>query len=346
VALVRLPGLIDPHVHLREPGGTHKEDFESGSRAAVAGGFTFILDMPNNEPPTTSVARLEAKIALAEQKSVCNIGFHYGTDGRNTGTFEEAARHPQVFGLKVYLDPTTGNLMVVDPAMLDEIFDAWDSQKPILVHAEGGEKLGLALELASRHGRRLHVCHISQARQVELVRAARTAGASVTAGACPHHLWLTAEARAVLHGFAVMKPPLEYAVDQEALWEGLRDQTVDLIETDHAPHTRAEKAATPAPFGVPGLETALGLTLRGVSEGRLPADAVSSVLSDRAAEIFAVPRSPDTYIETDPAERYTIDGPFQTKCGWSPFRGWHAFGRPTRVVIGGRELVRDGQLLV
>lgn len=345
VPLVRLPGLIDPHVHLREPGATHKEDFETGSRAAVAGGFTFIIDMPNNDPPTISVARLEAKVALAKEKSVCGIGFHYGTDGRNTSTFEEAARHPRVYGLKVYFDPTTGNLMVEDRALLDEIFGAWVSQKPILVHAEG-EKLALALELATRYSRRLHVCHISQARQLELVRAARTAGASVTAGVCPHHLWLTAEAREALHGFAVMKPPLEHPVDQEALWEGLRDRTIDLIETDHAPHTRAEKTATPPPFGVPGLETALGLTLRGVSEGRLPADAVATVLSDRAAEIFAVPQAPETYIEIDPTAPYTIAGPLQTKCGWSPFHGWRAFGRPLRVVIDGRDLVREGQLLI
>ncbi|MEK7556802.1 MAG: amidohydrolase family protein, partial [Patescibacteria group bacterium] len=151
MTLTRLPGLIDVHVHLREPGATYKEDFETGSRAAVKGGFTYILDMPNNPIPTVTPKRLWEKIALADAKAVCTIGFHYGTTGGNLETFESVWDHPRVFGLKIYCNHTTGELLVEDPVVLEKIFRAWESPKPILVHAEG-ERLYRAIELAQTYG--------------------------------------------------------------------------------------------------------------------------------------------------------------------------------------------------
>ena len=132
----RLPGLIDVHVHLREPGATHKEDFYTGSRAAVKGGVTFMIDMPNNLTPTISIERLDEKVALSK-KALIDIGFHFGTNGKNLEELPKAAARPEVYGLKIYCNHTTGEMLIEDQDALDAIFQAWPVGKPILVHAEG-----------------------------------------------------------------------------------------------------------------------------------------------------------------------------------------------------------------
>lgn len=335
MALKKFPGFVDVHVHLRDPGATHKEDFATGTAAAVAGGFTYVIDMPNNAQPTVSIARLEEKIKLADAKAVCGIGFHYGTDGKNMDSFAEAADHPRVHGLKIYLNHTTGEMLIEDVAVLAEIFKTWPAGKPILVHAEGVQ-LAAAIALARLYGQRLHVCHISQAIEVELVRRAKAAGQDITAGVCPHHLFLTGAARETHGSHAIMKPPLGTDDDQAALWTGLADTTIDIVETDHAPHTKEEKQADPAPFGVPGLETAAGLLFGAVHDGKLSEPDVIRLLAERPREIFDIPNQPKTFVELDPNEPYTIGPPYQSKCGWSPFEGQEAFGRPRRTVISGK----------
>lgn len=171
MALKRFPGLIDIHVHLREPGATQKEDFLTGSKAAVTGGLTFIIDMPNNPVPTFTLEALEEKIRLSK-KAVCDIGFHFGTNGKNLAEFKKAYSHLRVFGLKVFLNHTTGDFLIEDLKVLETIFAAWKSEKPILVHAEG-EKIAECISLAEKYGRRLHICHISQKEEVEMVRQAK-----------------------------------------------------------------------------------------------------------------------------------------------------------------------------
>jgi carbamoyl-phosphate synthase/aspartate carbamoyltransferase/dihydroorotase len=338
MALTRWPGLIDPHVHLRDPGATQKEDFATGSAAAVAGGVTFMIDMPNNVQPCVTIERLEEKIRLADQKGKCDIGFHYGTDGKNLDSFAAAAANPRVYGLKVYLNHTTGEMLIEDVAVLAEIFKTWPAEKPILVHAEGMQLAG-ALTLAGLYGKKLHVCHISQAIEVELVRRVKAFGQPITAGVCPHHLFLTGAARETHGSHAVMKPPLGEEADKAALWEGLTDGTIDCVETDHAPHTLEEKEADPAPFGVPGLETSLGLMLSAVHDGELSLDDVKRLMHDAPAKIFNVPPQPDTYIEFDPDESYEIAPPFESKAQWSPFVGMTAYGKVRQVVLRGETVV-------
>ncbi len=344
MAVQRFPGLIDVHVHLREPGATHKEDFRSGSRAAITGGFTFVIDMPNNAEPTVSLKRLEEKISLADAAAVCPIGFHYGTDGRNLDSFAKAAKHPRVFGLKIYCNHTTGEMLIEDLAVLEQVFEAWDSPKPILVHAEGVQ-LAAAITLARLYDRRLHVAHITQAIEVELVRRAKSKGQAITAGVTPHHLWLTGADRAKLGAFAIMKPPLGEQKDQAALWQGLQDGTIDIVETDHAPHTREEKAAEPPPFGVPGLETAVPLLGKAIKEGKLPEERFEQVLFSRPQQIFNIPTQSETHVELDLGAKVVIgEHGYQTKAGWSPFDGWTGYGQVVSVVIGGHQLVQDGRL--
>lgn len=345
MALKRFPGFIDPHVHLRDPGATHKEDFGSGARAAAAGGFTFVLDMPNNPTPTTSIERLEEKVALATEKSVVDLGFNYGTDGKNLDTFADAAASPHVFGLKLYCNHTTGEMLLQDIHLLEGVFRSWQSEKPILVHAEGTE-LAAALTLAHLYDRRLHVCHISQAVEVELVRRAKAKGQQVTSGVCPHHLFLTNNDVEKLGSHAIMKPPLGTPVDQAELWNGLNDGTIDIIETDHAPHTAQEKEGDAPPFGVPGLETAVGLLYLAVHDGRIPADLVPKLLHDSAQEIFNIPEQPDTFVELDPDEAWIVGPPFAGKTQWSPFDGWEVYGKIHTVTLRGRKLVEDGKVVV
>lgn len=342
--LKKYPGFIDVHVHLREPGATHKEDFYTGSRAAIQGGFTFIIDMPNNPKPTISIKRLAEKKELS-QKALCDIGFHYGTNGLNTETFVAAAKDKKVFGLKLYCNHTTGEMLLEDIVLLEKVFSSWNSEKPILVHAEGTE-LAAAIGLAQLYDRRLHVCHITQAVEVVLVRQAKRKKMRVTAGVCPHHLWLTEADRKTKGAFAIMKPPLGTQVDQDALWEGLNDTTIDIVETDHAPHTLQEKQTEPAPYGVPGLETAVSLTLKGIKEGRLSKRKLEDVLYAKPKEIFNTPDQKETFVELDPDAEWIIgEQGYESKCGWSPFDGWSVPGKIQTVVIKGKKILDVGNIL-
>ena len=359
MSLKIFPGFIDVHVHLREPGATHKEDFQTGSRAAVKGGFTFILDMPNNVTPTISPERLAEKIQLS-QKAIIDIGFHYGTDGKNTETFEEvmddrsiaplgtySEDRPRnmVYGLKIYCNHTTGTLLIEDQPVWEKIFKAWESKKPILIHAEG-DRLPYLIALGKKYNRHLHVCHISQANEVMMVRRAKEQGIYISAGVTPHHLFLTDKDVEKLGAFGIMKPPLGTKNDQEALWKGLRDGTIDLIETDHAPHTKEEKNQTPTPFGVPGLETAATLMATAVIDKRVAEHDFVRLFYDNPQRIFAVPVQDDTYIEMDWETSYNIgDDGYETKCGWSPFDGWPVKAKVVKVVLRGKTLLEKGELL-
>jgi dihydroorotase-like cyclic amidohydrolase len=344
MAVKRFPGFIDVHVHLREPGATQKEDFLTGSRAAVKGGFTFVVDMPNNAEPTISIERLDEKAELSK-KAICDIGFHYGTNGKNTETFKDAAARPEVYGLKLYCNHTTGEMLVEDLSLLEGVYAAWPSEKPILVHAEGVQLAG-AIGLAALYGKRLHVCHITQKVEVELVREAKKRKHQVTAGVCPHHLYLTGEARESMGAFALMKPPLGTKEDMEALWKGLADETIDIVETDHAPHTRAEKESEKPPFGVPGLETAAGLLFKAVADKRVTEARLITALHEYPKKIFNIPDQPDTYTEIDTEKVWTVgENGYESKADWSPFAGWKLPGSIEKVVVRGKTLLDGGRIL-
>lgn len=310
--VITWPALIDIHVHLREPGSTHKEDFLTGSQAAKAGGFGLIVDMPNNAMPTLTLTRLKEKIRLA-QKAAVDIGFYFGTNGKNLNQFKTAARHPRVFGLKLYCNHTTGEMLIEDVNLLTKVFAAWPKNKPILVHAEGVQ-LAAAIALARLYDQRLHVCHISQAVEVELVKKAKKTGLKITAGVTPHHLWLKSG--------AMMKPPLSTSLDKKALWQGLKNGTIDLVESDHAPHLKSEGL-----FGVPGLETTLGLMLLGVRQKKCSLAQVKQWLYDNPRKIFHLPVT-KFKIKFDPDKSWIVkESGLQTKCAWSPFAGWKLYGK-------------------
>lgn len=337
---LRLPGLIDPHVHLREPGGEQKEDMASGSAAALNGGVTMLVDMPNTYPPVVDGAALALKQQLAGQKALCDVGFYVGAT--ETNAQEVAGLAGQAVGLKIYMDQTYGPLQMQSLAALLAHFRTWPAGRPIAVHAEG-LSAAIAIGLARSFGRRLHLCHVSLADEIALVRAAKGSGAALTCEVTPHHLFLTEADAQRLGAFGAMKPPLATEADRAALWANL--DVIDCIATDHAPHTRAEKESDAPPPGVPGLETMLPLLLTAVAEDRLTLERLVELTHQAPKRIFGLPEQPDTWVEVDLQARYTLSGrELHTRCGWTPFEGRPVQGRVRQVVLRGRPVMKEGQI--
>lgn len=335
-----LPGLIDIHVHLRDPGQTHKEDFYSGTLAALAGGFTTILDMPNNLSPITTINRLKEKITSAGKRTVCDIGFYIGSIGGNPFDLDKAPEY--VFGLKLFLNPTTGNLLI-GKKELAEIYACWNSNLPILVHAEN-EKVALVIDMVKKTGKKTHICHISSKEEFSYVIEAKENGLPITCGVTPHHLFLTGKDVEKLKAFAQMKPTLKTKKDQEFLWKNIK--YIDVIESDHAPHTVEEKQSDVPPFGVPGLETTLPLLLQAESEGRLTMDQILDLCHKNPSKLFRIKTDNRTKIEIN-LKKFTIENKkLKTKCGWSPFAGRKVMGKVKRVRIRGKKVFEDGMVLV
>jgi len=338
--MIKLPGLIDIHTHLRTPGQEQKEDFYTGTSAAIAGGFTTIVDMPNNKTPITTLDLLEEKIKLAEKEIVCDVGFHFGSMGDNLNQFQNI--NSMVFGLKLYLNPTTGNFLI-DEEELRNIYNAWSGNQPIILHCEG-ETLSIALQVIQKTRKPTHIAHVSSAEELSIIISAKQEGLPITCGVTPHHLFLTEEDAKKLGAYGHMKPFLKTQTDVDFLWEHV-DQ-IDIIESDHAPHTKEEKDSDNPPFGVPGLETTLPLLMNAVSEGKLSIEDVKRLCHTNPAKIFNIPTDPETFVEIDEDERYTInDKRLFTKCKWSPFDGWRVQGKIKAVFIRGTKVFEDGKVL-
>lgn len=337
--LIKLPGLIDAHVHLRDPGQTHKEDFYTGTSAALAGGFTTILDMPNNKLPITTYGLLIQKQKIAQKKIVCDVGFYFGSQGDNLGEFPEVDE--KVFGIKLYLNPTTGNYLI-DTDILDNVYMHWGIHKPILVHAE--EKvIDQVIETVRKYGKKTHICHVSNKSELSAIIKAKSENLPITCGVCPHHLFLTTNDVKTLGPFGLMKPSLKLKSDQEFLWRNLN--YVDVIESDHAPHTIEEKNSKEPPFGVPGLETTLPLLLTAVHEKRLTINDVIEKCHTNPAKIFNIPTDKNTYVEVDNSEFIILNSKLHTKCAWSPFDSWKVRGQVKRVFIRGKKVFENGKIL-
>lgn len=340
---ITLPGLIDPHVHLRDPWQLQKEDFFTGTCAALAGGYTAILDMPNNEEHIVSEELIDKKIASARAKIVCDVGFHFGSLGGNTDEFPKVA--DKTCGLKLFITLTTNmadRKALSDIDELETIARAWPADKPLLFHAED-ETVKLGVETVRRTNHKAHFCHISSQLELELVIAAKKEGLPITCGVTPHHLFLTGEDAEQLHGYGYMRPFLKTQADQDFLWQHMDD--IDIIESDHAPHTKAEKDGPNPPFGVPGLETTLPLMLTAEAEGRITRAQLVDRLHTNPARIFGITPDDDTHIEVSMEEYEIRDEDLLTKCGWSPFAGRKVIGKVRKVVLRGETVYENGKVL-
>jgi carbamoyl-phosphate synthase/aspartate carbamoyltransferase/dihydroorotase len=336
---MRIPGLIDPHVHMREPGATHKEDWASGTAAALAGGFTQVLAMPNTNPPVVNGESLALAAQLAERGARCDYALYLGAGADNVS--QAAALADRTAGLKLYLDQTYGPLRLDDMTLWLEHFRAWPKNRPLVVHAEG-RTLAAAILISALVDRPLHIAHVATREEITLVRAAKERGFKVTCEVTPHHLFLTAED--LPGGWGEVRPRLGTQADVDALWQNLA--VIDCFATDHAPHTAAEKASANPPPGFPGLETALPLLLTAVGKGRLTLDDIITRMADNVRRIFGVPSQPETWVEIDLDAKHTLSAQgMQGKAGWTPFEGWSVYGKVRQVVLRGQTVFKDGRVL-
>lgn len=335
---LQLPGLIDVHVHLREPGGEHKEDYASGTAAALAGGVTCVLDMPNTTPPTTTPERLRAKRALARRGARCDVGIYAGAAQDNMDQL--ALMAPGACALKIYVSSTFGPLRVDDPALLEQHFEAWPEGKPIVTHAEE-PVLPMVLDIARRHGKHLHIAHVATRGEIEAIARAKHTGMRLSCEVTPHHLFYTREHAAELGAYGDVRPRLMGDDDVAALWQHL--DIVDCIATDHAPHTHDEKQSDDFPPGLPGLETLLPLMLTAVDDGRLTLERLIELTSSAPTRLFGLPPQADSFVEVEVGPRYRLEAErLQTRCGWTPFRGDELAGRVLSTTLRGT-LVFDGE---
>lgn len=370
-----LPGVIDDQVHFRDPGFTHKEDLATGSRACAAGGVTSFLDMPNTAPQTTSVDMLQAKLEIGASKSLVNYGFYMGATTDNLAELIRARRTP---GIKIFIGSSTGNMLVDDQDRLESIFA--EATLPITAHCEdeatvraNRERLGggssvedhsrirdeaaavtatrRAVDLAVRHRHRFHVLHVSTAAEIPILSGQRP---WVTAEVCPHHLFFDTSDYDRMGSLVQMNPSLKTAADREALWQALLEGDIQIIATDHAPHTLDEKNAPypQSPSGVPAVELSLSLLLDQVSAGRCTVQNIVSWMSDGPARIWgmvgkgriAEGYDADLVLVDLEARREVRNEEQWTRSGWSPWHGTMLTGWPVRTWVGGRTVFHEGRM--
>jgi len=339
-----IPGVIDPHVHFREPGLIYKEDLMTGSMAAAAGGITTFLDMPNTLPPTITIPDLEEKKLLA-RKSIVNYGMYFGAAIGNAKGIK-IANKMNIAATKLFMNLSTGKMMIEDSFEVEKVFKA---SKMVAVHAER-EKVGYAVHIAKKLKTKLYLCHISLKDEIDFLRDNLDLG--IYAEATPHHLFLTEKDFKKQGAFAKMIPSLKKKSDQDALWDGIEEGIIKTIGTDHAPHIIQEKKVEDPPAGVPGVETMLPLMLDAVNKGRISMKKVVELTSRNPSIIFGIKNKAKiapgydadlTIIDMD-LKREVKDEELKTKCKWSPFNGWKLKGWPVTTIVNGRVVFDHGKL--
>ncbi len=374
--LTLLPGVIDPQVHFREPGLEHKEDLFTASCACAKGGVTSFLEMPNTRPLTTTQATLDDKLQRAAEKSLVNYGFFIGA---TADILPDLWQAKPVCGIKIFMGSMHGDLLVSDEYILDQIFA--QGTRLIAVHAEDQARINqrkqqfagitdvsihsqiqdneaallatkLALKLAKKYQRRLHILHLSTAEEALLLREEKPD--FVTAEVTPQHLLLNTTAYNKIGSLAQMNPPLRSEKDNEILWQCLLDGVIDFIATDHAPHTLAEKEQIypNSPSGMPGVETSLAVMLTQAMAGKCTIYQVVKWMSTNVAKAYNIPKKGLIEVGYD-ADLILVDldnykpvlrEEVVSKCGWSPFEGWNLTGWTQFTIVGGQIVYEKGKL--
>jgi len=369
--LIALPALIDPHVHFRVPGAEHKEDWRTAARAAVRGGVTTVCEMPNNQPPCTTHDRLIEKMKLIDmQLQQAGIPLRYNLYfGADQDHLEEIAHVSQMCkALKIFMGCSTGGLVIDSDADLEKAFGlAKQAGMLVAVHAEDEAILReakqryahadqfsfhskirpreaavraveKALNLCARFDVPLYVLHMSTREELELIKQAKKAGLPVYAEVTTHHLFLSENDYQHYGGFVQMNPPLRTLSDQEALWEGIQDGTIDTLGTDHAPHTIEEKKLPfgKAPSGIPGVETLLPLMLDAVHRGRLTLKRLMELVRFNSEKIFQLTPHDDLVLVDLELECEVRAENLASKCGWSPYCGRILRGWPVYTILKGQ----------
>ena len=383
--LFLMPGMIDDQVHFREPGLTHKADLATESRAAVAGGITSFMDMPNTQPQTVTLEALEAKYVLAAGRTWGNHAFYLGATNDNIEEIRRLGRN-QTCGVKVFMGASTGNMLVDDPAVLDVLFRdvptllaahcedtptiqeneiafraKYGDAVPIRFHPEirsaeaCWKSSSLAVELARRHDTRLHVLHLTTERELELFRAGPPDGKRITAEVCIHHLYFDDRDYEESGTLIKCNPAIKTRADRDALRAGLREGRLDLVGTDHAPHTLEEKGRGyfGAPAGLPLVQHALPMLLELVHDGHLGLELAVEKFAHAPARLFGIvdrgylregAYADLVLVDLDSAYQIRREDVLY-KCGWSPVEGQRLRSRVVATFVNGRQVYEEGRFV-
>ena len=384
--LTVLPGLIDAHVHLRDQKLEYKEDFYTGTAAAANGGVTLVIDMPNNVPVTMDAKSLRERMSIASRRSIVNVAFYSAFPSRVREMRDIVQEGAKAF--KLYMSEKIGGLDPDDEGTLVEAFrEAANLNVPVSVHAEDRRLLKQALtqvreanrndvnayvsvhstdaevkaitrvmDLVKKSHACTHVCHVSSGKGMKTVESAKLAGLPVTCEVTPHHLLLSSRDLKDLGPVALTNPPLRSIEDMRSLWSSLRCGIVDILASDHAPHSRQEKEGPSfwdiSP-GIAGVEALLPLMLTQVSKGHLPLSTLVRITSERPAEIFRIANrgvlKEGNYADlvvVDLRKKWRIDSSiFQSKEKFSPFDGWQVKGKPVKTFVNGRLVMDEGEIV-
>ena len=377
--LTVMPGVIDSQVHFREPGLEWKEDLETGSLAAVLGGVTSVFEMPNTEPTTTTPEALADKLERA-QRMACDHAFYFGGTHENADDLGDYERLPGCCGIKVFMGASTGTLLVADDEGVARVLASirrraafhsedeyrlaerrplartgdWTSHEEVRDARSALQSTERLVRLARAAGKRIHVLHVTTAEEIEFLSHHKdVASVEVT----PQHLTLTApEAYVRLKGFAQMNPPIRGLEHQQGLWRGITHGVADVLGSDHAPHTKEEKARPyPAsPSGMPGVQTLLPVMLNHVAQGRLSLERLVDLTSHGPQRVFGIAGKgriaegwdADLTIVDLKANRTLRHEDMASRCGWTPFDGLTVKGYPVMTIIRGRVVMRDAEVVL
>lgn len=328
-----LPGVIDVHTHMRDPGLSYKEDFETGSKACAKGGVTTFIDMPNTVPNTTTKEILDAKESNSKNRSYVDYGFHFG--GSKLDNSEEIKKvRDRVASTKIFLNMSTGDMLVEEEKVLENLFK---ESKIISVHAEE-EMVDKAIDLARKFRKPLYLCHLSKKSEVEKLRAAKKEGLKIYGEVAPHYLFLDSS---MANSLLIMKPELKSKEDNDALWLGIEDGTIDTIGTDHAPHTLEEKNSKTT-YGIPGVENSLEMMLKELNK-KIDMKTLQKVMSENPAKIFGIAGKGKIEVGYD-ADLVVVDlnnkeiiknEDVISKCGWTPYSGIVGGGKVLLTMVRG-----------
>jgi dihydroorotase len=370
-----LPAGIDLHVHFRDPGFTHKEDFSTGSTAAAFGGISCVFDMPNTQPQTISTQTLTEKTKLASQKSYVDFGVYAAVSDENIGRIAELSS--LCAGFKIFLGSSTHSLRLSPQNLRVALLETSRSKKMTLLHAEDEHclkthedqentlvdhlrcrsaeceetALRAILQNSSGLSSPIHICHLSSCEGFEVLRRRPT---NITVGVTPHHLFFDVHTLNTKQTFYKVNPPIRSSFDRDTLWYGVNNKFIDLFESDHAPHTEEEKNVdfSSAPSGLPGVETLYPLLLSAVKKGQVTLDTLLALLCEKPAQLLNLPKGKievgrdADFIVVDMKKTETITAEhLHSKCGWTPFEGFPAIF-PSMLFIRGEKVIDDHQLLV
>ena len=353
-----MPGVIDVHTHMREPGVTYKEDFETGSKACAKAGITTFYDMPNTVPTTTTLENLLNKKELAGKKSIVNFGIHFGgSKNNNISEIKKVLDKKEVNTVKIFMNVTTGEMLIEDDEILKGVFQ---NSGLVLVHAEN-EMIDKAIGLNQKYGKGLYVCHIPSAEELKKVIEAKKDSRlnnemhPIYAEVTPHHLFLNEAIRESSERNKMllrMKPELRKKSDNEFLWKALNEGLIDTIGTDHAPHLIEEKMEK-VTFGMPGVETSLALMLTAYNEGRIKLSAIQKLMCENPAEIMKIAgrgKLKEGYyadvivVDTEKEWIAGVDDTLESKCGWTPYENWKLKGKNIMTVVNGEIIYENGKI--